>query len=88
MERIKVGVCVMEKKVKCGFEVLFLVCLSLHTQNDDKSKPVMCNERITERAMEFPFCCCLFVSVGVIGSDEANSGEIRSVWRIRGYTFR
>jgi hypothetical protein len=23
-EKIKIGVCVMEKKVKCGFEVLFL----------------------------------------------------------------
>jgi hypothetical protein len=25
-EKIKVGVCVMEKKVKCGSEVLFLFC--------------------------------------------------------------
>lgn len=51
--KITIGVCVMEKKVKCGSEVLFLVCFFLPKQNLTLQSP----NRI------FLFVSCAFVFV-------------------------
>lgn len=95
-KKIKIGVCVMEKKVKCGSEVPFLflsfMCVMSYSIKHKTKNPNRTYICVFIAATQFVlvwidlfwFFDLSIVLLGFFSSYAADTGETRSIWWISG----